>query len=261
MNNNTQNITLDKQDEAILITIATCAIKPIDWKEVILNYFFFKKTVIWYQLLNDTVRRLVTADFLKLENGVVHTNEKLITELKAITIGTHADYTRNEQLFNENPINQELLANLPEKIVSVQEFEEAMERFYKFIKSYMPQKLAPRMIAEDMLLLESISTDPTYGLSLENPIRVGGFKMCGTWYIHLYFNSLLGHNGEPIKYKRLGSHLGLDTPDEESKHGFTDSYAVFVEGITKPIKVYINMYDCKLPLKAPMGFGIKEESK
>lgn len=261
MNEDRQNIILDENDAAILMTIATSVNTPIDWKEIILNFLFYKKTVIWYQYLNESIRRLLAANFLILEHGVISTNEELLNQYKAVLKDSHAEFTSVEQLFEDNPINQELLANIPEKIISVQEFEEAMGRFYDFINKYMPQKLTPRMIAEDILLIDGISTDPTYGRSLENPICVGGFKMCGTCYIHLYFNSLIGNNGEPIEYKRLGSQLGVDTPDEESKHGFTDSYAVLVEGSDKPIKVYINMYECKLPLKAPMGFGIKEEKK
>jgi hypothetical protein len=191
----------------------------------------------------------------------VQINEEMMSQFKAILRGTHADYTSTEQLLKQNPINDELLEQCPKEVISVQEFEDGMNRFYEFLKAYMPKKLAPRMISDDMLLIESISTDPTYGLNPENPIYVCSFGMGGTTYIQLYFNSLLGHNGKPIRYRRVGPCLSVDTPVGKCEHGITDLYAVFIEGIEKPINVFINTYDCELPLKAPIGFKIKKETK
>lgn len=249
-----QKMTLDNYDESVLLAIVLSVDSPIDWKEVILNYFFFQKSVIWYESLNSSIRNLVAANFLIQNCGDLTTNAVLAKELRDIQRGTHADYTSTNQLYSQNPISQERLAELPENIISEEEFEEAMAKFYEFIIRYMPHKLAPRMVAEDMLLIEGTSTDPTYGTTIENPINVGGFAMAKTSYIHLYFKSLIGENGNPITYRRIGPCLELEVPPGRSEGSLVDMYAVQIEGEPKAVGIYINMYDCRLPLKAPMGF-------
>lgn len=254
MESKMQNTILNSYDEDLLMAIVSGAETPIDWKEVILNNFFFQKTVIWYQYLNSSVRNLVAANFLSQDERDFKVNEALAKEIRAIQRGRHANYTSREQLIQQYPIDQAKLDALPTEIITEQEFEAAIERFYDFINRCMSNKLAPRMIAEDMLLIEGTSTDPTYGLTEENPINVGGFAMVGTSYINLYFNSLLGETGNTITYNRIASCRQIETPNGRNGRGFIDLYSVQIEGEENPIKIYINMYDCRLPLKAPMGF-------
>ena len=257
MNEDRQNIILDGYDAAVLMAIATSVNTPIDWKEIILNFLFYKKTVIWYQYLNESVRRLVAANFLIFDNGSFNANEELLNQYKSVLKHTNADFTSTEQFLQANPINEELLANTPEKIISVQEFEDAMERFYTFIRMYMPQKLTPRMLSEDMLLIEGTSSDPNYGFSVENPIKVGGFNLVGSQYIRMYLESINGYDNESITYERLGAAKMIESPNGKKGNAIIDKYAVWYKDETEPQHLYFNMYDCELPLKAPMGFTKK----
>lgn len=261
MNEDRQNIILDGYDAAVLMAIATSVNTPIEWREIILNFLFYKKTVIWYQYLNDSVRRLVAANFLILDNGSFNANEELMNQYKAVLKHTNADFTSSEQFLQANPINEGLLANTPEKIISVQEFEDGMDRFYAFLKAYMPNKIAPRTISEDLLLIDGISTDETYGLTSDNPINVGGFYTVGTQYIWMYLDSINGYDNEPITHKRLGAVKTIKSPNGKNGNAIIDKYAVWYKDETEPKHLYFNMYDCDLPLKAPMGFTKKEETK
>jgi hypothetical protein len=91
-----------------------------------------------------------------------------------------------------------------------------------------------------------ISTDPTYGYTKENAIRVGdsGDFIGGPARERAYLDNLRGPHGEPISYQRNGSLNFEDT--------ILDEYVVHGLGI--PVTLYIDMYTFE-ELKAPAGFS------
>lgn len=109
-------------------------------------------------------------------------------------------------------------------------------------------------------LITEVSTDPSYGLTPENPVEVGGVKNSeGPLNQRRYLNALTGPNGETISYRRAGSCCHT-----KSKNAFIgnkvplDNYRVTWEGSNDTVSIYINMYD-STPIKAPVGFGFKKK--
>ena len=108
--------------------------------------------------------------------------------------------------------------------------------------------------------ITEISTDPTYGLSAKNPIKVGGVdKNEGPLNERRYLNALAGPNGEKISYFRGGSCCPIKSKNDPFGLGsvMLDNYRVTWEGAKDTISIYINMYDYGT-LKAPVGFTIKK---
>lgn len=89
----------------------------------------------------------------------------------------------------------------------------------------------------------AVSTDPSYGYSLENPIKVGSGLLRGPARERAYLNALAGPNGETITYTRRGSMpfggVILDIYD--------------LRGLPNPVTLYVDMYTFVSP-QAPAGF-------
>jgi hypothetical protein len=89
----------------------------------------------------------------------------------------------------------------------------------------------------------TISNDPTFGYTRENPIKVGGGDFGGPPRERAYLDNLLGPKGETISYDRAGSIAFGDT--------ILDIYEI--KGLQKPITLYIDEYSYTEP-QAPVGF-------
>ena len=87
-----------------------------------------------------------------------------------------------------------------------------------------------------------ISTDPTYGYTLENPIRVGGDFFTGVERQRAYLDNLRGPNGERFTYNRRGSTPGLDS--------ILDIYELY--GLADVVVLYVDLYKYE-ELMAPVG--------
>ena len=95
------------------------------------------------------------------------------------------------------------------------------------------------------------SSDPTYGLTEQNPIKVGGLHERNEAE---YLNGLRGPSGEPIEYERLGSCCPFKTPNAIIEGiGLLDAFRVTYAGQAKPTVLYIDFYD-EAPLYVPVGF-------
>jgi hypothetical protein len=88
-----------------------------------------------------------------------------------------------------------------------------------------------------------ISSDDTYGYTMENPIRVGGDAFGGPSREKAYLNNLRGPNGEEIHYERKGSIPYNDT--------ILDEYVI--TGLSKLVTLYLDEYSWSEP-QAPVGF-------
>jgi len=105
-------------------------------------------------------------------------------------------------------------------------------------------------------LPRSVSTDPTYGVTEANPIKVGRAHG-GPRDEQLYLSALRGPDGQPVKSKRLGSCCHFDTPNDFGMGlgGLLDKYEVKHRGVEKPVLLFLNMYDYEQPV-TPMGFTV-----
>jgi len=98
-----------------------------------------------------------------------------------------------------------------------------------------------------------ISTDPTYGVTEKNPIRVGQ-KNGGPRDEDIYLKCLRGPKGESVQYKRLGGCCFFKTPNALiGDKAMLDRYELTYSGLDKPIDLYLDMYDYEQPL-VPIGF-------
>jgi hypothetical protein len=93
-----------------------------------------------------------------------------------------------------------------------------------------------------------ISSDPTYGYSKENPIRVGGGTFDGPAREREYLDNLVGEKGEATAYDRLWS---LSLGDS-----ILDEYELFVG--EKKIILYIDEYSFSTP-QAPANLSCLSE--
>lgn len=94
----------------------------------------------------------------------------------------------------------------------------------------------------------SVSPAAAYGLSAQQPIKVGGatlgeLNFNATGRVRAYFNTLRGPEGEFIGYERLGS--------EDTGESIVDAY--YVETLSSTTTLYVDMYNYE-PLFAPQGF-------
>lgn len=89
----------------------------------------------------------------------------------------------------------------------------------------------------------AIASDPSYGYTQENPIKVGGDAFNGPPRERAYLDNLAGPNGEKISYERTGS----------SDFGDTILDAFAITGLSKIVTLYIDEYSYSEP-QAPVGF-------
>jgi hypothetical protein len=96
------------------------------------------------------------------------------------------------------------------------------------------------------------STDPSYGYTPSNPIRVGP-RTSAKSHI-LFLNALRGAQGEPMSYERKGSCCAFETPHSPLGGGMLDIYTIKVQGSDQEIHLFVNMYDPG-PAEIPVGFS------
>jgi hypothetical protein len=93
-----------------------------------------------------------------------------------------------------------------------------------------------------------ISADPSYGLTPDNPIRVGNTNIKdGLEREELYLNTLRGPAFEEIAYTRLN-------PLYNTEREIVDAYTVTYPGLAEPLTLYFEIFIFESP-KAPLGFN------
>lgn len=90
-----------------------------------------------------------------------------------------------------------------------------------------------------------VSTDQTYGLTEENPVRVGGNAMNGPSREEAYLAALRGPQGQELAFERAGSIQSGDT--------ILDAYEIQYDGLQEPVTLYLDEYSYG-ELLAPPGF-------
>lgn len=109
--------------------------------------------------------------------------------------------------------------------------------------------------AQPHTVLSEISSDPGYGYTKENPIKVGGVRM-GPARERAYLSGLTGPRGEPVSFQRRGSCCHFESPNGIMGAGLLDVFLVTYEGQVSPATLYLNMYD-EAPLFVPLGFAAR----
>ncbi|AXQ29022.1 hypothetical protein D0B54_10125 [Solimonas sp. K1W22B-7] len=109
---------------------------------------------------------------------------------------------------------------------------------------------------EDYLRLEQKATDPGYGYTQQNPVRVGGPLREGPRREKAYLNGLRGPAGEVIEYERMGSCCPFESPNDIMGGGMLDAFRVTYAGQAAPATLYINFYDPG-PALVPLGFSAR----
>ncbi len=113
--------------------------------------------------------------------------------------------------------------------------------------------------------LNQVSDDPTYGFTIDNPIKVGGYGKVGARNEYLYLKMLTGPKGQRLYFKRnraccpfktTNKHVGNFSGGEQAT-GLLDIFEVTYPGMEKPVKLFLNGYEYERP-KAPMGFRFKQ---
>jgi hypothetical protein len=95
------------------------------------------------------------------------------------------------------------------------------------------------------------ATDPGYGYTAAKPIKTG--SRADTRLHLLYLNSLRGPKGEPVSYERRGACCEYEDKTLPSGGGLLDAYDIQVDGGSKTITIYVDMYRIGPPL-LPVGF-------
>jgi hypothetical protein len=94
------------------------------------------------------------------------------------------------------------------------------------------------------------ATDPGYGYSADKAIRTGPYDN----RLHLlYLNSLRGPKGQPVTYERRGACCEFEDKSIPTGGGLLDVYDIQVDGGSKTITIYVDMYR-KGPPVLPVGF-------
>jgi len=122
-------------------------------------------------------------------------------------------------------------------------------------------KGVPNGSSSDEFYLEWLvpTTESDYGFTKAKPIAVGGFlEGKGSRWSAQYFSSLLGPNGEPTSFERVGSCCAFVITDPKLVEagfstGFLDTYRVTIEGVAEPVIIYVTLYS-ESRIYAPKGF-------
>ncbi len=90
-----------------------------------------------------------------------------------------------------------------------------------------------------------VAEDPTYGVTRENPVLLGGGAMTVAARERKYLEALRGPGGQPIRFTRSGSVPG---PDKT----ILDRWELLWSGRSEPFVVFLDVYRWSTP-RAPQG--------
>ncbi len=115
----------------------------------------------------------------------------------------------------------------------------------------------PRISKNNTFVLTEYSNDKKYGYNKNYPINVFyGSTTNETINPERFLNALAGPNGEPISYTKLESCCPFPTKRSNMGAGFLDVYEIQWKGQSKPVILYLNIYERGL-LQCPMGLSIR----
>jgi hypothetical protein len=116
----------------------------------------------------------------------------------------------------------------------------------------------PKLSKDNTFVLTEYSKDKKYGFDPDYPINVF-FKNTKDENLNAtrFLNALAGPKGEKITFTKLESCCPFPTKKSEVGAGFLDVYELTWESQSKPIKLYLNIYE-RGYLLVPVGLSIKK---
>ena len=116
----------------------------------------------------------------------------------------------------------------------------------------------PTLSKENTFILTEYSKDKKYGFDPDYPINVF-YKNTKDENLNSarFLNALAGPKGEKITFTKLESCCPFPTKRTEMGAGFLDVYELTWKGQSKPIKLYLNIYE-RGYLFVPMGLSLKK---
>jgi hypothetical protein len=126
-----------------------------------------------------------------------------------------------------------------------------------FLLLFSASAFGQQFYADGSMKLSEIASSKQYGYEpdAQYSIKVGTIANQSA-----YLNSLLGPNGENVKYRRLGSCCAFESKKAILGMGLLDKYEVKYEGQQQSVILYLNGYDYEDP-KCPQGFTYKSPEK
>lgn len=112
---------------------------------------------------------------------------------------------------------------------------------------------------DNTFVITEYSTDKRYGYDADYPINIF-YKNTRDENINQkrFLDALAGPNGEKLFYKKLESCCPFPTKKSEMGAGFLDVYEITYVGASRPVKLYMNIYE-KGVLAVPVGFTLKKK--
>ncbi|UPT71296.1 MAG: 2-dehydro-3-deoxyphosphooctonate aldolase [Flavobacterium sp. JAD_PAG50586_2] len=106
--------------------------------------------------------------------------------------------------------------------------------------------------------LSEYAKDRKYGYDADYPVNVF-YQNAKDENLNAqrFLNALAGPNGEKISYSKVESCCPFPTKRTEIGAGFLDIYEIKWEGQSKPVKLYLNIYE-RGYLLVPVGLSIKK---
>ena len=119
---------------------------------------------------------------------------------------------------------------------------------------------APNLVLskDNTFVITEYSKDKKYGYDADYPINLF-FQNTRNEKLNQerFLNALAGPKGEKITYTKLESCCPFPTKRTDLGAGFLDVYELKWDGLKKPIKLYLNIYE-KGILRVPMGLSLKK---
>jgi hypothetical protein len=119
---------------------------------------------------------------------------------------------------------------------------------------------APNLVVnnQNTFVITEYSKDKKYGYNQDYPINIFYRNTANeTINQERFFNALAGPKGEQITYTKLESCCPFPTKNTDLGAGFLDVYELKWNGLKKPIKLYLNIYE-KGILMVPVGLSLKK---
>jgi hypothetical protein len=116
----------------------------------------------------------------------------------------------------------------------------------------------PRLTPNNTFVITEFSKDKKYGYDKDYPINIF-YRNTKDETINQqrFLNALAGPKGEKISYTKLENCCPFPTKNTDLGAGFLDVYELKWDGQTKPILLYLNIYE-KGILMVPVGLGLKQ---
>ena len=116
----------------------------------------------------------------------------------------------------------------------------------------------PKLKADNTFILNTYSQDKNYGYDKDYPVNVFYQNTKNeTINQQRFLNALAGPKGEKISYLKIETCCPFPTRRNEMGVGFLDVYEIRWDGLTVPLKLYLNMHE-KGQLLVPLGLTLKK---